>query len=239
MSASATSVLCLPAIAPRSRAECRAPTSVISQPAACAAWPTASHVIPVGSATTSAGAYADSRSVNWVMPASVGGTAKSSGAVPRTATRWSATIAVSIPIVMSVALECIEGSSHEHSDADLRVQTMSTPRTNSSWESPRPRPTAESGLSPNATRHTPGRPTRRPTHACELMRCPSRTPLGGGSTNSLNRVCSRDEPRRQSGQRAWLAQRISVTAGIPPEITLRDHRPAHDGTPHRYKRLSW
>jgi hypothetical protein len=43
-----------------------------------------SHVIPVGSATTNAGAYSANRAVNVVMPASVGGTAKSSRALPRT-----------------------------------------------------------------------------------------------------------------------------------------------------------
>lgn len=121
MSASITSVLCLPAIAPRSRAECRGWTSDTAQPAVCAAWPTASQVIPVGSATTNAGACSASRSVNRVMPASVGETLKSLGVLPRTATWWSATTAVSIPIVVSVALEFIEGSSRVNRRRRLRV----------------------------------------------------------------------------------------------------------------------
>ena len=47
---------------------------------------------------------------------------KSSGALPRTATRWSATTAVSIPIMVSVTWDCIEGSSHEHTRRRPRVQ---------------------------------------------------------------------------------------------------------------------
>ena len=56
-------------------------------------------------------------------------------------------------------------------------------RTVESWAVHRRHPT-----------HADGRPSRRPPTPVNSCGAPSRNRAGGGSTNSLNRVCSRDEP---------------------------------------------
>lgn len=71
-SASITSDLFLPTIAPRSRAACRDPTSANCPPASDTATDSDSHVIDVGSATATAPGYRLSRRVNDARPANVG-----------------------------------------------------------------------------------------------------------------------------------------------------------------------
>jgi hypothetical protein len=111
------SVLFAPTIALRSRAESWSATNPIRQPASPTATDNASHVPPVGLATTRLPAYRRSRSVNALMPAKVGGTLKSSFTPsPRTATWCVATTAASMPIdtlrvsVLLPLSSAIEGS---------------------------------------------------------------------------------------------------------------------------------
>lgn len=73
-SASITSDLFLPTIAPRNRAECREPSSANCPPASDTATDNDSHVIDVGSATATAPGYGAKRRVNAVNPDSVGAT---------------------------------------------------------------------------------------------------------------------------------------------------------------------
>ena len=102
-SASITSLLCLPLIAPRSRAACRAPNNDRSQPASAKATDNPSQVIEVGSATATTPGIWASRPVNDRSPANVGCTwnrsvrTRPSASAARTQTSCCATIAASIP----------------------------------------------------------------------------------------------------------------------------------------------
>ena len=87
-----TSDLFFPLIAPRSRAECRAPTNASRPPPADSDNAIGNHVIDVGSATATTPGYRDNRRVNCDNPVNVGGTTKRcidtdpSASVSRTAT---------------------------------------------------------------------------------------------------------------------------------------------------------
>jgi hypothetical protein len=119
-------------------------------------------------------------------------------------------------------------------DADPASNDVDAAETNGPWGEPSTAPEQSNpGLSVDATRHTrPAEPSRRPPTHVNSCGAPSRhQAAASGSTNSLKRVCSRDQPEQRSGHRAWLPQRFHVTPGAPPEVTPRDHRPAHHGTP--------
>jgi hypothetical protein len=73
-SASITSDLFLPVIAPRSRAACRDPSNASVPPASSTAPAKPNQLIDVGSATATTPGYSASRSVNRASPASVGDT---------------------------------------------------------------------------------------------------------------------------------------------------------------------
>jgi hypothetical protein len=102
-SASITSDLFLPVIAPRSRAACRDPSNANLPPASSTAAASASQLIEVGSATATAPGYSASRSVSRANPASVGGTMNRrirtapSASSSRTHTWWFAITAASMP----------------------------------------------------------------------------------------------------------------------------------------------
>ena len=102
-SASITSLLCLPLIAPRSRAACRAPSSDRFAARLRAATDNPSQVIDVGSATATTPGVSASRAVKVRKPAKVGWTrnrsdrTRPSRPVVRMHTSCCATIAASIP----------------------------------------------------------------------------------------------------------------------------------------------
>ena len=127
-----TSLLCLPLIAPRSRAACRAPDNDRSQPASRSATDNPSQVIDVGSTTASTPGVSASRPVNDRRPANVGGTrnrsvrTRPSASITRRHNSCCATTAASLPTRTSRGGSLPPANRHEGS---LFASTKSTPIT--------------------------------------------------------------------------------------------------------------
>ncbi len=200
-------------------------------PAASTVWLNGSHEPAAASTTTKDPAKGPRRSVSFARPARVGATRKSSRIPgPRMATWWSATTAASMPIDTTPLplFAVIEGSPFDHGGRRNHLcQQASSGSSDHLWlvvrESPRARSTL--GCSPDTT-PTTDRWTAKPTQPCDSYGAPGLRPAGHDKPHQfpqpglLGRLTRSDDQVNEPE-----ALRFHVTAGIPPEATLRDHPP--------------
>src|SRR5690606_34878117 len=175
----------------------------------------------VGSATANAPRYSERCSVSASRPARVGGTENLSSIPPelRTATRCLATTAASIPTVTELGSDTIEGPPFCTSGGQPFTAGRSPDRYHR--EGPRARSPHRLGRIPTPPDHQPATATRPPDHVSNTMRTTPRTMPAGPpipSTGSARETHPGDDQDNEP-----QAQGFSVTAGIPPEVTLRDH----------------